>query len=295
MLPGTLTSVDEHYRAMQAVQAGAMLSMRRLWKSVDPDSIAASWAANSLMAVTVFTGFQRQAAERGSGYIGEALAEQGIDVDPVGDVNPEAFVGWASDGRPLSGLLFSPAATAMKRIREGFAPADALRSAQHALDTIVRTQIADTGRGAASVGVTARQRVGYVRMLNPPSCVLCIQQAGRYFRYNAGFARHPSCDCVHVPTTQAQSSDLTTDPHAYFGSLDQAQQNQLLGVRDARAVRDGADFNQVVNARRGATGFGTTTSGASRTGVRLMPDTIYRLASTREEAVSLLRRHGYIV
>lgn len=75
----------------------------------------------------------------------------------------------------------------------------------------------------------------------------------------------------------------------------------------AKAIRDGADPGQVVNARRGmavSAGRTVTTEGTSRRGfarsrlggaVRLMPEQIYRDASSREEAVRLLRLHGYLV
>src|SRR5690606_23965723 len=33
----------------------------------------------------------------------------------------------------------------------------------------------------------------YVRMLTPPSCSRCTVLAGRWYRKNAGFARHPGC------------------------------------------------------------------------------------------------------
>ena len=281
---------------MQAVQAAALLAMRRAWSRVDPDDIGRSWAIQSIAAAAVFSGYQAAAAELGADYIGDALAEQGIDVDPVGRVNSEAFAGVASDGRPLAGLLYAPATVALTRIRSGLAPAAALRSARNNLDRIVRTQIADAGRGAASVGIAARPSVGYVRMLNPPSCVACVQLAGRYYRYNDGFQRHPKCDCVHVPAREAGAADLTTDPNAYFDSLSPEEQDELMGAEAAQAVRDGADFNQVVNARRGATGAGTTTEGVTRVGAgRLMPDEIYRRARSRDEALSLLRQYGYLI
>ncbi|MFP3986887.1 hypothetical protein U9R90_05170 [Streptomyces sp. E11-3] len=97
----------------------------------------------------------------------------------------------------------------------------------------------------------------------------------------------------------------------------------------AQAIRDGADITSIVNARRGmatasaygrrlrATREGTTTRGAFyrseraraiargqapadigrafrlRT-PRLMPEEIYRLAESRDEAIRMLRRFGYI-
>ena len=81
----------------------------------------------------------------------------------------------------------------------------------------------------------------------------------------------------------------------------------------AEAIREGSDIYQVVNARRGMSPAGglkprVTTEGTTRfgfagrrtgplhgTGIqRLMPEGIYQLARTREEARALLRQHGYL-
>ncbi|MBK6887020.1 MAG: hypothetical protein IPH03_11745 [Tetrasphaera sp.] len=40
---------------------------------------------------------------------------------------------------------------------------------------------------------------GYIRVLSPPSCDRCSVLGGKWFKWNTGFARHPGCDCKHVP------------------------------------------------------------------------------------------------
>jgi hypothetical protein len=109
-----------------------------------------------------------------------------------------------------------------------------------------------------------------------------------------------------------------TDPDAYFHSLSEAEQNRAFGQAGARAIRDGADIGQVVNARRGmyavgdryglkATREGMTKRGLARqrmralerggrapARVRLMPESIYRIAADRDEAIRLLYRYGYL-
>jgi hypothetical protein len=79
--------------------------------------------------------------------------------------------------------------------------------------------------------------------------------------------------------------------------MDAAEQDRVFGKGGAQAIRDGADMAKVVNARRGmvtAEGRLFTTEAAGRT-PRLMPEQIYRDAASREDAIRLLRRFGYIL
>lgn len=92
--------------------------------------------------------------------------------------------------------------------------------------------------------------IGYVRMLQPPSCDRCAILAGRWYRWNTGFQRHPMCDCIHIPASEAAADDLTADPMAYFNSLSEEQQAYYFGKANAQAIRDGADIFAVVNAQR---------------------------------------------
>src|SRR5699024_4678625 len=165
-------------------------------------------------------------------------------------------------------------------------------------------------RQAAGVDIVARPQVGYVRMLNPPSCSRCAILAGKWFRWNAGFLRHPNCDCVHVPSTAgslaaAKSEGLIADQYEYFNSLSESEQDDVFGKADAQAIRDGADMNQVVNAHRGMTRNGNFTSEGTLRGwasqnlktgqKRMTPELIYNMAGSREEALELLRHHGYLL
>src|SRR5690606_25895161 len=110
----------------------------------------------------------------------------------------------------------------------------------------------DVARQSEAVAIAARPAVtGYVRMVNPPSCSRCAVLAGRFYRWNDGFQRHPRCDCRHVPTTEANAGDIVTAPRDYFDSLDAAEQDRIFTQAGAEAIRLGADPAQVVNARRG--------------------------------------------
>lgn len=126
-----------------------------------------------------------------------------------------------------------------------------------------------------------------------------------------------------IPASENVAGDLTTSPKAYFDSLSEQEQNATFTKAGAQAVRDGANINQVVNARRGmytagignlkvqAThegvtsrgGFGRAQSDLRKQGgryrrsqtLRLMPEQIYLEAKgDRDEALRLLRKFGYI-
>lgn len=318
-----------HYRRQATLARRAAQRVARLWRRVDRGAIRASWDAQLAEALTVVSSAQALAAASSSTYVEDALEAQSFTTDALGRVSAARFAGVASDGRDLTGLLMQPGIRALAVIGSGAPPERALAAGAAELDMIVRTQIADAGRAADGVAITARPEVnGYTRVLVGKSCSRCVILAGKWYRWNTGFLRHPRCDCRHVPTVADMSDDVRTGPRAYFDSLTAAEQDKLLGKAGAEAVRDGADMAQVVNARRGmqtATVFGrqllVTTTGTTTRGlagqrlgarqggrkrdgaryrsavrVRLMPEEIYREAGgDRDEAVRLLKLHGFLL
>lgn len=300
-----------HHQIQERLARATARAAMAEWSGVDRDAIAEDWSSRVSRILVLVSGAQRAAAARSNDYITDTLDAQGFDVTPLGEVDPSAFSGVASDGRPLASLLFRPAVAALRMLRRGRPVSDAIRTARAATGVIVRTQVEDAGRVADGVAVAVRPSVGYTRYVNPPACSRCILLAGRFYRYNTGFLRHPMCDCVHVPTrneSAAESEGLIWDPRGYFDSLSREDQDRVFTKSGAQAIRDGADIGQVVNARRGlsrAAGRRTTTEGTTRFGIagrqlpsntpRLMPESIYELARDREDAVRLLRRFGYIL
>lgn len=117
---------------------------------------------------------------------------------------------------------------------------------QARFDRIVSSLVADAGRSAMGAFTASRheERVGSVRQLTSPSCKRCAVLAGRWYRWSEGFQRHPKCDCVMVP---GHRSIATYDPHAAFerGEITDLSRAQV------KAISDGADVSQVVNAQRG--------------------------------------------
>lgn len=290
-------------RSMRELEIVALGIGRRFWRGLNPADLSGSWVRSLAGLQPAIEEVQFRAAELGAGYGASTLAAQGAYSAPTSFVNPAGFVGSAPDGRSLSGLLYSPVTQVKSAIAAGVQPGVALKAGRGVLDRNVQTMVADTGRAAASVDIAARQRVGYVRMLNLPSCPRCVILAGKFFRWNAGFRRHPRCDCRHIPSTENIAGDVTTDPYEYFHSLDAAAQEKQFGKPAAQAIRDGSDIFQVVNADRGTKPGGLiTTEGTSRRGnfgrgrpPRLTPEGIYAQGLPRQETLRLLERNGYIL
>lgn len=190
-------------------------------------------------------------------------------------------------------------------------------------DQLVASLVADAARAAESVSITTRPGVyGYVRVVSTPCCSRCAILAGRVYRWDADFQRHPNCDCSELPS-KYPDSEFKTNPY----ELVDGGHVSGLSKADMRAYRDGADLNQLVNAKRGGlrrVNFGpgrtvsVTTEGMTSRGIagkrlgnlqkvdgsryrrsgrmRLTPDSIYKAADgDREMALRLLKRHGYIV
>jgi hypothetical protein len=287
-----------HYDDQVALAAPVAAAAAQAWSRVDPADVAGSWRRLLLAVRGVLSAAQLVAAAAAGPYLVELARQYQRAARPAGEPVPEAFAGVASDGRDLDALLYQPAIRTLTAVGAGAPVERALALGAVDLDMIVRTQVADAGRAADGVALVAhRQMAGYVRMLEPPSCDRCVVLAGRRYEWNAGFERHPRCDCRHIPVAEDVDDDLTTDPRAYFDSLSEAEQDRVFGRAGAEAIRAGADIGQVVNARRGmytAGGRQFTTVAAGRR-PRLMPEQIVTEAGgDRDEAIRLLRRHGYL-
>lgn len=268
--------------------------------------------------VGVVAAGQQETASAALAAVPEMLAEQGIGSDVDGSPLARSLSYVASDGRSIDGLMDYTRSPEVTRSQ---------------FDQIVLTQLADVGRAASLLGSLVRPAVsGYVRMLETPSCSRCVILAGKFFKRNTGFQRHPKCDCRHIPSNENVAGDIRTDPNAYFNSLSKAEQDRTFTNAGAEVIRNGADIGQVVNARAGmstaqqalrgpggritASGrlvkvdaFGRpiyqTTEGMTKRGrafkarghnyIRLMPESIVEMAGNdRAELLRLLKSHGYI-
>ena len=312
----------KHYRAMLRLQRSARAAAAVAWSSLSAAYLSESWDSVSPALERAVSRLQLDAATRGAGYGARTLADQGLYEAPEAWVDPSSLAGVSSRGASLGAALYSAIPHTKDLIAGGMPERVALARGREVLQMSAATQVADAGRTAAGLDTFARPKVGYVRMLNPPSCSRCAVLAGRFYRNNEGFQRHPRCDCVHVPTTRteaASSEGLVHDPYAYFESLPEAAQDKTFGKAQAQAIRDGADLFQVVNARRGMSYAGVSADGSRRgqkvasdftregttrralwgganpKGKRLTPDAIYAQGLPREATLDLLAKHGYLL
>ena len=312
----------KHYRAMLRLQRSARAAAAVAWSSLSAAYLSESWDSVSPALERAVSRLQLDAATRGAGYGGNTLADQGLYEAPEAWVDPSSLAGVSSRGASLGAALYSAIPHTKDLIAGGMPERVALARGREVLQMSAAAQVADAGRTAAGLDTFARPKVGYVRMLNPPSCSRCSVLAGRFYRNNEGFQRHPRCDCVHVPTTRteaAESEGLVHDPYAYFESLSESAQDKTFGKAQAQAIRDGADLFQVVNARRGMSYAGVSSDGSRRgqkvasdftregttrralwgganpKGKRLTPDAIYAQGLPREATLDLLAKHGYLL
>lgn len=303
-----------YYARQRALSRRVEQRLAALWRQVDADDLDGSWAAAEAMRVIVAG--QTASVIAADPYVAATVRAQDGRPDRAGRLNPTAFVGTAADGRGLGTLIREPVIAVKQQLLVGQPVESAMRSGLASLTRIGVTEVADAGRTATGVAMNADRAVtGWVRMLSPPSCGRCAVLAGRHYRTNAGFDRHPGCDCQAIPSVENRADDLRTDPRL---AVEKGQITDLSRA-DRRAILDGADVGQVINARRGMyqaggrklTREGTTARGHAgkrqgnlekvpgerlrrSTTMRPRPEAIYADTATREEAVEMLRRFGYI-
>ncbi len=243
---------EQHYRRQALLSALASTQAATAWETGDQATLARSVAT-----------LQYTAAAEADLYLDT------FDPEPAGTVQPLAFTGVAGDGRPLLTLLQQAETRALLQI-------------------MAATAVQDAGRAAVSSGITARRTLtGYVRMLSPPSCARCAVLAGKWFKWNRGFQRHPRCDCRHIPASETDT-EASTDP------LKALRSGQVTGLSEANIeaiLEGGADMSRIVNQ------YGVLASGQPRVlpGSRVMPEQLYRLADgDRERSIELLAQAGFI-
>ena len=307
-----------HYRDQQAIVRRLLALIVRFGARLDGDRLAASWGRVNEELLAALIAAQEEAAAGGAAYVAEFGGRS------AGEVVPGALAGVASDGRDLRTLMAFPLARAVQRRGDGASADDAVAEMIRHLMMLAGTQAADAGRAGTGVAMASNRAViGYERVVQLPACSRCIVLAGRLYPWSEGFARHPNCDCVHKPVTSMEewrNARPENFPTKVFDRMSVAEQARVFGRAGARAIRDGADIAQVVNARRGVQTAGGrifTTEGTTARGLagrklgrlakaqgakyrrstiaRIMPEAIYEAADGgRDEAIRLLKRFGYI-
>jgi hypothetical protein len=294
-------SAVDHYRTQQRISVTTAQQVDAIWRGGMGDNFDLSWASIAAQVFATVVAGQLTAARSGLDYVPTVAEEQGIDPAQVATVDPNRFAGGTSAGMPVETLLAGAPIRAKKAMTLTQSTAASLVTVGVWLQRVVLDSVRDANRDATAAGMTVTPQVtGWVRQLNPPSCKFCLILAGKFFRWNEGFKRHPGCDCRHVPSTEPLADTLTVDPYKYFHSLTETEQDRLFDRNDAQAIRDGADIYRVVNIRD--VGLAKPRNGrlgwqARRYGTpsKLTIDDIYTAAGAdRGLAIKLMRENGFI-
>ncbi|WP_327268803.1 hypothetical protein OG233_14095 [Streptomyces sp. NBC_01218] len=320
MSPGPLAIA--HALARARLAAAAARAARSAWRKVDRDAPAPAWAGLLGPVVAAVAGAQLAAAQGTDPWLARLLGQD--PAQAASDrLDPASLAGVTGDGFALADALQIPAWTALRLVTQGMPVAQAMARGQLLLDLMVRTAVADAGRAADQVAMTARPAVtSYIRVVEAGACSRCIILAGKEYGVSTGFLRHPRCHCGMEPVTR-EHRPRAQDPREVIDAMSDTQRRRTFGDAGAKALTEGADPALLVNARRGmatATVYGrtvqATTEGTTARGIagrrlqalhktsgqryrvsrtpRLMPEEIFRQADDREHAVRLLRRYGYI-
>lgn len=305
-------SVRTHERLSDRAGERASEAALGAWSEVDPGRISESWEPVIPALAAAVAREQTRVADSAVRTSRDVSVETGQYRLPEAFHDPRELVGRGSEGVPLEDALYAPAIGVKSRIRSGAPVAEAMLYGASAVVSLASTIVADTGREAMQMDMVTRKQAGYVRVVEAGACKRCIVQAGKFFRWNAGFLRHPSCRCVHMPAKSkdwAEDEGWYADPYEAFRAMSKAEQRRVFSEYGAKAIRDGADISQVVNAtgprsgmyaggrmtREGTTRFGNfrQTSSFQR---RLTPYGIYGDGSrSREQVIQALKDNGYIL
>jgi hypothetical protein len=312
-----------HMEARRRLALATALATHRLWRRLDQDNLYQSWLGLMGDVFALVVASQLKAVQMTDPWLLRLLGPEDEDRPKANRLVPAAFAGVDGTGRPLVDVLRAPIWTTLRMLTQGRPIVQALVSGQALLDAIVQTAVADTGRAADSVGMTARPSVtGYIRVVEAGACSRCIILAGAEYQTDRAFLRHPRCKCGMEPVTRAHTPEVPS-PKRLVEQMSEAQRRKTFGEAGAKAIAEGADLGQVVNARRGmqsADVYGRklliTTEGTTKRGFagsrlqdfqkvkgqryrvsrkpRPMPEEIFRIADDREHAVRLLHQYGYI-
>lgn len=291
-----------HQEARAALADSVARSVLAEWYKVRPDDVARDWGRLLPKVTAMVQAGQLHAAEGTHTFMRELLGPEGADGPQI---DPAQFASQTPDGRDAASLVAQAIPQAIVAQRKGFSPRAAMARVGAWLDMVVRTVVSDTGRQADQVAMVANRNViAYVRVVEMPACSRCIILAGREYGTSSGFLRHPRCDCTMEPVTR-KHRPMPLVAEEIYESMDEAQRRKVFGEAGVKAIEDGARISSVVNARRRMDQvemFGRTVqvtwsgtgSRKKKRPPRLMPEEIYRQAESREHAIRLLYKNGYL-
>lgn len=310
MLLQDLPTLARSYKDVQSAQADlAVEQLSARWRRGGP-RFDANWTVMAAAVQALMVESQRAMVERAEVYVPAVMAQTSQRVESVATLDLDAFSGATANGYPVEYALGTTPIVAKKAVADGASPRQAMSTAGSYLSGSIVNILMTSALSAEKASMATAGATGWIRVVNGGACIRCIVLAGKRYRWNSGFERHPRCRCQHIPAGMRLGSDWVTDPYEYFNSLDSSAQIKLMGSKgEAQAVRDGADIFQVANARRGLSRSGRFTStGTTRRGFagqrmpagyrRLTPELIYDRSVagkwSRERYVSELEKYGYI-
>jgi len=237
---------EAFYKTLQGYQLLLLTAVRSLWAGMLPGNFDGSWARLGPQVVAVTAGAQLAAATAGVQYVPAVLAETNQPDEPLARIRPAAFAGVAQDGRDLGSLLEGSVRVAKRASADGATAERALELGGNWLDMVAQTLATDAARDAVQAEISIREGMRWARMVNPPCCSRCAVLAGRTYSWKADFLRHPRCDCLAIPATEANAEDYVTNPRALV------ERGLITDLTKAQKQRldDGADLSRVLNESR---------------------------------------------
>jgi hypothetical protein len=252
----------EFYRRQQQLSRRVASTVEEMWQ-LDAADLTGSYRRIAGRVAAVVAAGRLVAAAAAEPYVAAAVTEQDLPRASTGAVAPVAVARTASSGRTLLDTFAVTVIHAKARIGRGTPVEAVLRSTQIEATQLAATQVADAGRTSTAVGIAARPQVqGWVRRLQGPSCPRCTSLASRWYRWDAGFRRHPSCDCIGMPCQREAAPDLTVDAR---GDVDESEGTATLAMVGARA------------------------------GGVTVPEQVIAAAPSRDACIAELRRLGYLI
>lgn len=197
--------VAAHYRRSALTTRQVVAAILAIWRATGPSGFR-----DELQRAAGLLAFgQLTQALRAAQYLTDLADEYGMDRAPTRLV-ARSFAGTSADDRPLVDVLSYASRRAWAMLDAGADYAIANTSGAASLTRIVANETTQAGINAESVGMVAQpEMVGYVRLLNTPSCGRCAILAGKWFKWNDGFARHPTCFPAGV-TVSGPSAEAAT-------------------------------------------------------------------------------------
>lgn len=287
---------------MLARSRAAATMVGREWRTI---RAGGDWAAQWQLKLTnlsrLVVAAQIGAAAAGAASVDDDLYRSGYPEKALAEVDPAGFGGWAE--HPTSGAVLTiPALLYPAVITARATPGTAtqkLAAGGRVAQTMAHWAVSEAGRNAAMVGATGRARTSLMFVDPAPMCQRCAVLVGKLFKPGTrSFTRHPGCDGRLVAVSDR---DKPSVPPLDVSDIKDLTRDQL------RAINDGANINQVINAKTAVriTRDGETKSVLRANGTRTMygargmerwtPKAIYAKAGDDQDmAIQLLRKHKYM-